>query len=461
MRRVALLIGCALLIAGPLHAAETWWEAYLRGVAAVRNGRYAAGAPALARAIAEMPAENAHAREHDETFAYLPHFWLGVAKLNLGDADGALRELKTSEEQGAVQGTPQFAQLRETMARAQSAQQRGAEPAAADARKATDAAISRAMLAQTDALGAGADRSEGYRAAQRKLQEALDQSKRAGSDVRALQLAADAAGQARDLFASAADDARKQKAARPPAGTKPQVAGKTPGATSTMPVTTDTSARTKASTADEPAPVESEGRVAARIALQQYRRRLVDASVSAGADGGLRAYLQTALRDAARIDSQIEGTSESAALQRISDEVVKRDHDLDVRLAAAHVPRPPATTSTQSTPVPAPATPSSNPASADEARTRLETAYRAFARGDLDSADKMLSDLIAAKPSPEAFLLRGCARYTRALMTRTPEAQLDGAKADFVKALDGNHALRLDPRVFSPKLIAFFEKLRK
>src|SRR5207247_351545 len=143
--------------------------------------------------------------------------WLGIAKFNLGDLDGALREWKTSEEQGVVQNTPYYAQLREWVGRANSETQRRSENAAAVSKREANAAVGRALSAQTDAVAAGADRSDAYRAAQRKLREALDTNSKAGTDIRIYQRAADLAMQARDLFAGAAVDAKKEKAARPPA----------------------------------------------------------------------------------------------------------------------------------------------------------------------------------------------------------------------------------------------------
>ena len=68
-----------------------------------------------------------------------PHFWLGIAKLNLGDPDGALREWKISEEQGAIQNTPYFAQLRDLIGRANSEKQRRAEGAATPSKQEANA----------------------------------------------------------------------------------------------------------------------------------------------------------------------------------------------------------------------------------------------------------------------------------------------------------------------------------
>src|SRR5438045_8550040 len=104
MRRALAL---TLLFALPAIAAapEKWFEAYSRGVNAVRAKNYDAAADALGRAVAEMPAESGAARARNEIITYTPHFWLGIAKFNLGDVDGALREWKTPEEQGAAQNS--------------------------------------------------------------------------------------------------------------------------------------------------------------------------------------------------------------------------------------------------------------------------------------------------------------------------------------------------------------------
>jgi hypothetical protein len=46
------------------------------------------------------------------------------------------------------------------------------------------------------------------------------------------------------------------------------------------------------------------------------------------------------------------------------------------------------------------------------------------------------------------------------MLSRTPEALLTGALADFKSALAQNRGLRLDPQAFSPKLVAYFEQVR-
>ena len=74
-----------------------------------------------------------------------------------------------------------------------------------------------------------------------------------------------------------------------------------------------------------------------------------------------------------------------------------------------------------------------------------------------ESPPELLSQVLATNASAEAYLLRGCARYTEAMLTR---GKLDAATEDFRAALELNPALRLDRSAFSPKLVAFFDQLR-
>ncbi|HYM61627.1 MAG TPA: hypothetical protein VEZ11_12135, partial [Thermoanaerobaculia bacterium] len=93
MRRLVCLT-VLLMAALPLVAAEKWYEAYNRGVKAVNAKSYEAAVEALQKSIGEMPNEGTSVRARNEIITYVPHFWLGSAKFNLGDSDGALREWK-------------------------------------------------------------------------------------------------------------------------------------------------------------------------------------------------------------------------------------------------------------------------------------------------------------------------------------------------------------------------------
>ena len=375
-------------------AVMKWYESYDVGVNAVRAKNYQAGAEALSRAIAEMPLETGAARAGNQIITYTPHFWLGIAKFNLGDVDGALREWRVSEEQGVVQNTPYYAQLREWVARANAEKQRRAENAAAEFKRDANVAAGKALSAQMDAVAAGADRGDAYRAAQRKLQEALEINARAGTDIRAYKRAAELANQAREAFAGAAEEAKRQKAARPPAvAAKPQPQPQSQPRTVEIAVPFEPPPQ-PAHVVKVPSlvpapppqpPVESEASVTARIAAQNERRRAIEAKA-----------------------------------------------------------KPPG-----AAPAPAP-----KPV---DVTVPLESAYRAFAAGDLAKSDALLSQVLASNASAEAYLLRGCARYTRAMLSR---GKLDAAAADFRAALKLNRALRLDRAAFSPKLVAYFDSLR-
>jgi hypothetical protein len=444
MKRAVL----ALLLAAALPASaatEKWVEAYNRGVSQVRASSFQAGAQSLQHAIEEIPQENAAARVRDQIFTYTPHFWLGIARLNLGDPDGALREWKTSEEQGAIQNTPYYAQLRDLIGRANSEKQRRAEGAANPSKQEANGAIGRALSAQMDAVTAGGDRSETYHAAQRKLAEAKDSSSKAGVDVRAYKRATDLAEEARGLFATAADDAKKQRASRPvktnPLPQRKPAPGEVvipfddlpqpkqtiqPQPQPPAPVTQTVPPPQPKVEVKKPEPqpeAESEALVAARVAVQQYRRRLVTLNLSTS--------------EAQRLERELKPTSNAKAIQRIVDEVAAKEHELDARKPAEAVAAAP-----------------------DPMRGQLESAYRAFAAGDLTSSDRALTQLLASKESAEAYLLRGCARYTEAMLSRNRDPLLASATSDIQTALRLNPSLHLDRAAWSPKLVAFFEQVR-
>ena len=95
---------------------------------------------------------------------------------------------------------------------------------------------------------------------------------------------------------------------------------------------------------------------------------------------------------------------------------------------------------------------------ADVPKRDLLPAYRAFARGEIDKSLAILTSMIDSRPSAEALLLRGCAKYTAAMLA--PKPDLASASNDFKAALRLNRALRLDRQAFSPKMVAFFEQQR-
>ena len=90
----------------------------------------------------------------------------------------------------------------------------------------------------------------------------------------------------------------------------------------------------------------------------------------------------------------------------------------------------------------------------------LRRAWNYYAVGDTSASESLLTALIeTGNASAEAHLLRGCVRYTRAMMLRDDELVAD-ARADFVAALQRKPYLRLDDAHFSPRLIAFVDQVR-
>jgi tetratricopeptide (TPR) repeat protein len=434
VRRLALV----LAIAFPVLAAapEKWAESYNRGIAAVGAHNYAAAAADLQRAINEMPAESGAARTGNQIITYVPHFWLGIAKYNLGDIDGSLREFKTSEDQGVVQSTQYYAQLREWVSRAQAQTKRDAEASAADSKKAADAAISHALSGQMEAVAAGGDRSESYRGAARKLQEAVDQFKHAGTNIAQYKRAADTAAQSRELFVAAAEEAKKAKASRPAIVPKPVPAPPPPVPVQAPPPVI-------VAVTPPPAPVESEALVSARVALQAYRRKLLE-SGSASASPSLQTYLHESLQETYRLDHRLSGKPADEEIRRVADQVTIKNRELIAEIEKSRKEMAPKSV------VPIP----------HDSRAELELAYRAFATGDFDTAESLLTKLLGTKPEAQAYALRGCSRYTRGMLSRRPDAMLASASADFRAALKLKRDLQLDKSVFSPKLVAYFEALR-
>ncbi|HEX8154000.1 MAG TPA: hypothetical protein VF698_12780, partial [Thermoanaerobaculia bacterium] len=181
-----------------------------------------------------------------------------------------------------------------------------------------------------------------------------------------------------------------------------------------------------------PAPVESETLVATRVALQQYRRHLADARAR---DKQLAAFVGGALKTTDTWRTAIEQKLDDASLRRIAQEIERSE----ATLAARMIP----------------------PKKTNDPAAQLTTAYRAYASGDVAHAERLLTAALSQQASAEALLLRGAARYTKAMLSRDASAQLDAAKSDFRAALKLNRDVRLDERAFSPKLVAFFEDLRR
>lgn len=256
-----------------------------------------------------------------------------------------------------------------------------------DAKRLADDSIRLGL--QLQAAAAGADGGEAHRAAEKKLQEALDVFRKSG-DVESYHRAADLAGQARALFAEARATSPAAIPAPPPAPSPAPPA------------------------ANHEPKFESAAVANARIAVQQYRRHLIEAGKPAN--------------DARRLEALIVPSATPETLQRIAEEAARSDRALGaVGKSAANV--------------------------APE-RAQIEAAFRAYAVGNLDGAEQLL----ATAQSASALALRGCVRAARGLLAKDGGALVDAALADFRAAKKLDPSLRLDPHFFSPKLVALFDR---
>lgn len=449
MKRLAVI----LLVAASVFAADKWPDNYKKGVAAVNARNYRLGADLLQKAVAENPTESTSARTGSQIITYVPHFFLGIAKFNLGDVDGALREWRTCEEQGAISRTDYYSNMKDWISRAQAEKVRMAERAASGSKKAADAAINKAMFAKSDAFSQGGDRTESYRSGERKLTEARAQFGKAGTDVAAYKDAEEKAGQASALFAAAADEGKKIKAAqaaRPQKKPEIVIVERTD-----LEILKQQQAKTETAPTPPPVtppvapPVDSKAEVDANLAVQQYRRAIGEAVRTSSRE--TQGLLQRETREGEKLRKRLEGAKSDADFETIRRTAADREKAMTAKLAeiaARQAVVPAVITATASALVTTPA-------------TDLRDAYRAYAAGDLTSSEQLLNQLLGKRITGEAYLLRGCTRYTRAMLSRTPEALLASAAADFKAALAQNRALRLDPRAFSPKLVQFFESQRR
>lgn len=417
------------LVAVSVHA-EDWWDHYEPGVAAAQRGDWAATSSAMQKAIALKPAEEAQARAKSTILVYVPHFWLGLAKINLGDNAGGLKELAVSEQQGVIQQTRYMADLTAWKGRADGQQAKAASDLVAGDRKAAEVAINAALSSQVAAVSGGGGRSPSYISAQKSLKQAIEQFNRGGNDVKVFQQVAQTANGAKTLFEKAADEAKaaKDAAARPPA-------------------------------VDTDAPVlqvESEMSVNARIELQQLRRKLDESKSTRGADAQFNSFLQSSLAEVAQWDASIRKSTDDATASQVLASVNAKRQELEQRVALlgvmASLPKPEVAAGGE--PVKPQALDSSN-------RARLRDAWTAFGRGDIAEAESILDDVIKKNGRlSQGYLLRGCVKYTRAMLVKDSSRQLALSASDFSTALALDGSLGLDTTRFSPKLLAFFGEVQ-
>jgi hypothetical protein len=205
---VVALLMASLVAAGPARGQSQ--RAYRDGVKAAEKGDW----PAVVKLMAEAIADRA-----EEKKRYTPHYYLGLARFELGDCAGALQSWSTSERQGAL-GKDELAKVRDGRGVCQARQdQQAVEAAQLGAQAALDqAARSSSKLRSAvdsrieDAWRAGSpSRRDRQAAAEAQLESAktLAEEARASSDTAGLARAESDAGQAKQQLDALHEEAQR------------------------------------------------------------------------------------------------------------------------------------------------------------------------------------------------------------------------------------------------------------
>lgn len=418
-------------------AEEGWGDIYEKGQAAAERRDWAATRDLMQKAIAAKPVEQNPAVFKKKSFVYVPHFWLGIALFQLGDFDGAAREFTTSESQGVIRNTSFFAQLNSWKAKVQEEKVRRAQREASNVRKIADTAITEATIKQGEAMMvAGGDRTDDFQKGRKLLDEAIKAYDKAGTDQAAYKEVAVDADRARALFESAAKSA---KAAQQRPVTRPPVTPTKPD---------------PAKLAEEQKQKElADARTAVTAKLDAFDGKLNDAEEGFKSDKALQSYVQNAHSQTEQWSAMLAAATEPAAVQKVGQSVAMAEETLLQKLAMARAAK------AQPEAVEMPVATSAQ--AVEEIRRDLRSAWQAFSAGQLAQCETITTTLIGSKRgTDEAYAIRGIARYTEA-MTRSDDAMLDKATSDFATALKLNPKLRFDKRLLSPKLVGYFDEVRK
>lgn len=114
-RRPALaLVALVVALTWQLSSTPAWADyksEYGRGLEAVKAQRWSDAAELMSAAIAGNPKEG-RVRLYGMHFEpYIPHYYLGLARFEMGDCSGALRAWAISESQGFISSLPEYADL--------------------------------------------------------------------------------------------------------------------------------------------------------------------------------------------------------------------------------------------------------------------------------------------------------------------------------------------------------------
>jgi hypothetical protein len=130
-QRVAALVIALVLALGSQLAAQSYLTAFRDGMTAIDQKRWADAARLMETAARGQNDTGQNVRRYGMLFeSYLPHYFLGVARYEMGDYQGALDALALAEQQGAVKKNAGFyARLQELRRNAQERVVAAAQPA--------------------------------------------------------------------------------------------------------------------------------------------------------------------------------------------------------------------------------------------------------------------------------------------------------------------------------------------
>jgi hypothetical protein len=130
-RRAAAFVVAFMLALGTQLAAQSYLNAFRDGMTAIDQKRWADAARLMETAARGQNDTGQMVRRYGMLFeSYLPHYFLGVARYEMGDYQGALDALALAEQQGAVKKNAAFyTRLQELRRNAQSRVVAAAKPA--------------------------------------------------------------------------------------------------------------------------------------------------------------------------------------------------------------------------------------------------------------------------------------------------------------------------------------------
>ena len=101
-----LRFALALLVLGTGPAAADFKETYAKGIEAVQRRSWSEVARLMQSAIQEHPQANRGIRGYGMDFQpYVPYYYLGLARAEMSNCDGAVAAWRTSEGQGDPDST--------------------------------------------------------------------------------------------------------------------------------------------------------------------------------------------------------------------------------------------------------------------------------------------------------------------------------------------------------------------